>query len=63
MAGIFSQFLRCLRNDRGQALTEYGLFTFVFGIMMIGALTSMQQATGHNLNALQNNLSGVYVSP
>jgi Flp pilus assembly pilin Flp len=63
MAAIFSHFVQCLRDENGQAVSEYGLLTFVFSIMMIGALSSMQQATGHNLNAMQNNLSGLYVNP
>lgn len=58
-----SHFVRCLRDDQGQALTEYALISFAFTCIMFGALNAMQQGTGHNLNTTQTNLSGLYVNP
>ena len=44
---MFNHFLAALKDDKGQALAEYGLILALIAVICIGALTLL----GTNVNA------------
>lgn len=54
LTALRGQFARWRRDERGQALTEYGLILALIAIVVIAALA----AIGDNLKTLFENIAG-----